>query len=164
MQDIILIAAAAENDALGQDNDLLWHLPDDFKRFKRLTLGYKIIMGRKTFESFPKPLPKRIHIVITRDRNYSPKFPDCIVVHSLKEALNHVDKGETTYIIGGGEIYQLALEIANKIELTRIHHEFEADTFFPRIDETQWKLVASEYHAKDDRHAYDFTYLSYEKK
>lgn len=164
MQDIILIAAAAENNALGRDNDLLWHLPDDFKRFKQFTMGHKIIMGRKTFESFPKPLPQRTHIIITRDRDYRANFPNCQVVHSLKEALDQVDTKERVYIIGGGEIYSLALEVANKIELTRVHHEFGADTFFPEIDEARWTLVASEYHPKDDRHAHDFTYLSYKKK
>ena len=99
MRTITMIAAAAENDALGKDTDLLWHLPDDFKRFKRLTTDHKIIMGRKTFESFPKPLPNRTHIIITRDLNYTVDFTECIVVHSLDEALELV-QNEIAFIIG----------------------------------------------------------------
>ena len=160
-----IVAAAAENDALGKDNELLWHLPDDFKRFKQITSGHKIIMGRKTFESFPKPLPNRTHIIITRDQHYTIDHSLCIVTHSLKDALNLVDKNETAFVIGGGEIYALAMEFANCIELTRVHHSFEeADTFFPKIDTAQWDLIQEVYHPKDDRHKYDFTYLTYKRK
>jgi dihydrofolate reductase len=161
---ISIIAAAAENNALGKDNDLLWHLPDDFKRFKSLTSGHKIIMGRKTFESFPKPLPNRTHIIITRDRNYTVKQKDCLVVHSLQEALKLVEAESLSFIIGGGEIYKQGLEYANQIELTRVHASFEADTFFPEFDEDKWQLTGEEYHPKDERHIYDFTYLTYIRK
>lgn len=159
-----MIAAASENNALGRDNDLLWHLPDDFKRFKKLTTGHNIIMGRKTFESFPKPLPNRVHIIITRDKNYSVEYDDCIVVHSLEDALQRVENDSVSYIIGGGEIYKQAQASATKIELTRVHEFFEADTFFPEIDTDKWELVAEEFHSKDDRHNYDFTYLTYRKR
>ena len=157
-----MIAAAAENNALGKDNDLLWHLPDDFKRFKKLTTGHKIIMGRKTFESFPKPLPNRVHIIITRDRNYKVEYPDCIIVHSLEKALE-LAKKENCFIIGGGEIYKQGEEFANKMELTRVHASFEADTFFPEIDLSRWKLNKEEKHPKDEKHKYAFTYLTYSK-
>ncbi len=163
MNTITLIAAAAENNALGKDNDLLWHLPDDFKRFKKLTTGHKIIMGRKTFESFPKPLPNRTHIIITRDKTYATKYPDCIIVYSLEEALKLCKNDNTTYIIGGGQIYSLAMQYANKIELTRVHESFDADTFFPLIDVNKWNLATEEYHPKDEKHKYDFTYLTYVK-
>ncbi|NAY92286.1 dihydrofolate reductase [Muricauda sp. JGD-17] len=163
MKKLIIIAAAGENNALGKDNDLPWHLPDDFKRFKALTSGHKIIMGRKTLESFPKPLPQREHIVITRDRNYVPKFP-CTVVHSLGAALDLVEENEAAFIIGGGEIYSQAMAHATNIELTRIHTSFEADTFFPEIDETQWTLVKEAHHLKDDKHNHDFTFLTYKRK
>lgn len=163
MKRLIIIAAAAENNALGKDNDLVWHLPDDFKRFKRLTSGHKIIMGRKTLESFPKPLPDREHIVITRDENYMPKFP-CTLVHSIEEAIGLVRDDETAFIIGGGEIYRLSMPLATDIELTRVHGIFEADTFFPEIDETRWELVNEELHPKDDRHKYAFTYLTYRRR
>lgn len=159
-----MIAAAGQNNELGKDNDLLWHLPDDFKRFKRLTSGHKIIMGRKTFESIPKPLPNRTHIVITRDESYNPKF-DAIVVHSLEEALALTTKDDLTYVIGGGEIYTLAEKHAHKIELTRVHGTFDdADTFFPEIDDKVWILIAEEFHPRDDRHDYSFSYLTYTKR
>ena len=164
MKTLIIIAAAAENNALGKDNGLLWHLPDDFKRFKRLTTGHKIIMGRKTFESLKKPLPNRTHIIITRDKNYTVAFKDCIVVNSLDQAIALADN-EISFIIGGGEIYKLAEQHADKIELTRVHANFEnADTFFPEIDESHWMLTKQEFHATDEKHAHSFTYLTYEKK
>ncbi|GLB51074.1 dihydrofolate reductase [Neptunitalea chrysea] len=159
---ITIIAAAAENNALGKDNDLVWHLPDDFKRFKELTTGHHIIMGRKTFESFPKPLPNRTHIVITRKTDYKPE--GCIVVHSLEEAIATVTNDDTPYIIGGGEIYKMAIEVADCIELTRVHGEFEADTFFPEISSKNWKIVDSVFHDKDVKHAYSFTYQTYKRK
>lgn len=158
---ITMIAAAAENNALGKDNDLVWHLPDDFKRFKELTTGHHIIMGRKTFESFPKPLPNRTHVVITRKQNY--KKEGAVVVNSLEEALELAKEDRQPYIIGGGEIYSLALPEADRIELTRVHGTFEADAFFPEIDENNWKLVSSTFHPKDERHQYAFTYLTYER-
>jgi dihydrofolate reductase len=165
LTNVILIAAAAENNALGKNNDLLWHLPDDFKRFKALTTGHPIIMGRKTFESFPKPLPNRIHIIITREKNYRADFDNCFVVNSLEEALILSETyNDTVFIIGGGEIYALALKQANKIELTRVHESFEADTFFPELDLKRWDLIQEDYHPKDKKHKYDFTYLSYELK
>lgn len=165
MQTVCMIAAAGEDNSLGKDNDLLWHLPDDFKRFKNLTTGHPIIMGRKTYETFPKPLPKRRHIIITRDKNYRTNFDECNVTHSLLEALE-LCKGEPLcYIIGGGEIYAQGEKFSNKIELTRVHTTFEdADTFFPNIDLKKWELVAEEYHPIDERHKYAFTYLTYERK
>ncbi|WP_411030193.1 dihydrofolate reductase [Spongiimicrobium sp. 3-5] len=164
MQTITIIAAVAENNALGKDNDLLWHLPDDFKRFKALTTGHKIIMGRKTFESFPKPLPNRTHIIITRNKDYEVPLPQCIVVHSLSDALKLVENDATSYIIGGGEIYKAGMEFANKIELTRVHASLEADTFFPDIDDEVWELVSTTHHPADEKHKYGFTYLTYEKR
>ncbi|WP_422350292.1 dihydrofolate reductase [Flagellimonas sp.] len=163
MKQLIMIAAAAENNALGINNDLPWHLPDDFKRFKQLTSGHKIIMGRKTLESFPKALPNREHIAITRDKNYQPKFP-CQIVHSLESALDLVGSEETAFIIGGGEVYRLGMDFATKIELTRVHTEVEADTFFPEIDEQVWELVHEDFHPADEKHKHSFTYLTYRRK
>ncbi|WP_340075372.1 dihydrofolate reductase [Leptobacterium sp. I13] len=158
---ITMIAAAAENNALGKDNDLVWHLSDDFKRFKALTTGHAIIMGRKTFESFPKLLPNRTHIIITRKKDYHPE--GCIVVNSIETALKAAGTDPQPFIIGGGEIYELGMPYADKIELTRVHAAFEADTFFPEIDPDKWRLVSEIYHPKDRRHNYDFTYLTYER-
>lgn len=159
---ITMIAAAAENNALGKDNDLVWHLPDDFKRFKKLTSGHHIIMGRKTFESFPKLLPDRTHVIITRKKDYSPE--NTIVVHSMKEALKVSKLDDEAFIIGGGEIYKMGMEHADRIELTRVHGEFEADTHFPEIDKSEWEIVKDQFHDKDEKHDYSFTYLTYERK
>lgn len=159
---LTMIAAAAENNALGKDNDLVWHLPDDFKRFKRLTSGHYIIMGRKTFESFPKLLPNRTHVIITRQKDYNPE--GTIVVNSLDEAIRVSKLDEQPFIIGGGEIYKMGIDVADRIELTRVHGEFDADTYFPEIDENEWELVKEEFHDKDEKHDKSFTYLTYERK
>lgn len=159
---VILIAAAAKNNALGKNNDLIWHLPDDFKRFKAITSGHYIIMGRKTFESFPKPLPNRTHVVITRQKGYQPE--GCIVVDSIEKALAISPKNENVFIIGGGEIYTLGFPFAQKIELTRVHNDFEADVFFPEIDLKQWKLIEEEFHLKDEKHKYDFSFQTFIRK
>jgi dihydrofolate reductase len=159
---ITMIAAAAENNALGKNNELVWHLPNDFKRFKNLTSGHHIIMGRKTFESFPKPLPNRTHIVITRQKNYAPA--GCIVVHSIEEAIEICPKNENSYIIGGGEIYTLAMPFSDKIELTLVHHSFEADAFFPAINLEEWEIINSELQPKDEKHLFNYTYQTYSRK
>lgn len=160
---LVIIAAASENNVLGIDNDLPWHLPDDFKRFKKLTTGHKIIMGRKTLESFPKALPNREHLVITRDPNYKPKF-ECHVFNSLKAALDYSQQDAQSFIIGGGEVYRQAMDFATDIELTRVHATIEGDTFFPDIDLTDWELINEEFHPKDDRHKYAFTFQTYKRK
>ena len=157
----ILIAATSQNNALGKDNKIIWHLPDDFKRFKELTSGHHIIMGRKTFESFPKPLPNRTHVLITRQKNYNPE--GCIVVNSIEDAFEICPKNEDVFLIGGAEIYKLGLPLTDKIELTFINETFEADAFFPEIDFSEWKLTNEEFHPKDEKHAHDFSFQTYIK-
>lgn len=159
---ITLIAAVAENNALGKDNQLLWHLPDDFKRFKTVTSGHYIIMGRKTFESFPKPLPNRTHVIITRQKDFHPE--GCIIVDSVQNAISVCPKDEEIFIIGGGEIYKQSIEIADKLDITKVHHSFDADTFFPEIDTAEWILDTSEFHSKDEKHLFDFTFETYLRK
>ena len=159
---ITIIAAAGKNNELGKDNDLVWHLPDDFKRFKKLTTGHHIIMGRKTFESFPKPLPNRTHIVITRNKNYKPE--GVIVVHAMEEALKIAEQDEQPFIIGGGEIYKLGMNVAHKIELTLVNNTFDADTFFPEISSEKWELIAEELHEKDEKHDFEFIYQTFLRK
>ncbi len=160
---LTIIVAAAENNAIGKDNQLIWHLSDDLKRFKILTNGHHIIMGRKTFESFPKPLPNRTHIVITRQPNY--QAPDgVVVVNTLENAINMAKNDPQPFIIGGGEIYKQAMGIADKIEITRVHGRFEADTFFSEIDSSIWKKTSSEFHEKDDKNEYDFTFITYVRR
>src|SRR5690606_17701296 len=158
---LTLIAAAGENNELGKDNDLPWHLPDDFKRFKKLTTGHHILMGRRTFESFPQPLPDRTHVVITRRENY--KKGGIIVVHSIERAVELSKDDPQPFIIGVVEIIKISMDIDDENELRRIHGTFEADTLFPEIDEKDWKLVAEKFHEKDEKHAYAFTYLTYER-
>jgi dihydrofolate reductase len=135
-----MIAAVAENNALGKNNDLLWHLPNDFKRFKAVTSGHHIIMGRKTFESFPKPLPNRTHVIITRQKDY--KYEGCIVVSDLENAIAACPKNEAVYIIGGGEIYTQSISFADQLDITRVHHSFDADVYFPEIDPKIWELTS----------------------
>ena len=156
---VTMVAAAAENNALGKDNDLVWHLPDDFKRFKKITSHHHIIMGRKTFESFPKLLPNRTHVVITRQKNYNRE--GIIVAHTLEEALEACKGEDEVFIIGGGQIYKQALPYTDQIELTRVHESFEADAFFPELDESTWTLKNSIHHGKDERHKFEFSYLTY---
>ncbi|HEU4496676.1 MAG TPA: dihydrofolate reductase [Flavobacterium sp.] len=156
---ITIIAAAAENNALGLNNALLWHLPDDFKRFRQITTGHHIIMGRKTFESFPKPLPDRTHVIVTRQKSYHPE--GCLIAGSIEEAISIAPKEETVFIIGGSEIYNLALPFADTIELTRVHESFEADAFFPEIDRTEWELISEEHHPADEKHKFGFTYQTF---
>ncbi len=159
---IVIIVAASENNIIGKDNDLLWHLPKDFKRFKALTTGHPIIMGRKTFQSLPGILPNRKHIVVTRNKNYSKE--GVIVVASLEKAIAVAKKeSEKIYIIGGGEIYKQSMEVADIIELTRVHADIKGDTCFPEIDMDSWKLSKSEKVAKDQKHKYDFTFLTYHR-
>ena len=160
--ELTIIAAAAENNALGKDNQLIWSLPNDMQRFKRLTLGHHIIMGRKTFESFPKPLPNRTHIVITNQKNY--KVPEgVLVVNSLEAALKKVNHDVQPFIIGGGQIYKQAMAVADKIELTRVHATFDADAFFPEIDASNWKEIGRSFHKKDDKNEYDYSFITYER-
>jgi len=159
---IIMIAAVAENNALGKNNDLLWHLPLDFKRFKEITSGHHIIMGRKTFESFPKPLPNRTHIVISRQENYNPE--GCIVVENLEKAIAVCPKNESSFIIGGGEIYAQSIDIANQLDITRVHHSFDADVFFPEIDPGIWELTSEIFNPKDEKHLFDYTFQTFVRK
>jgi len=160
--ELTIIVAAAENNAIGLGNKLIWHLSDDLKRFKSLTNGHHIIMGRKTFESFPKPLPNRTHIVITRQPNYNAPA-GVIVVNSLEDAIDASKNDSQPFIIGGGEIYKQAMLLADKIELTRVHENFEADTFFPEIDTIFWKETANTFNKKDENHEHEFSFLTYER-
>lgn len=160
---ITIIAAIGRNYELGKDNKLLWHLPSDFNHFKRLTTGHCIIMGRKTFESLPKLLPNRKHIVITRQTNFTAE--GCHIVSSLQEAISVAQTtDENPFVIGGGEIYHQAILIANKLEITWVDADFQADTFFPEINPKCWNLVKSEFHPKDEKHQFDFYFQTYTKK
>ncbi|MFY7811933.1 MAG: dihydrofolate reductase [Flavobacterium sp.] len=158
---ITLIAAIGTNNELGKNNELLWHLPKDFKRFKELTSHHTIIMGRKTFESLPGILPNRKHIIISRNKNL--EILDTTIVYSLNEALE-ITKNENIFIIGGGQIYKESIEIADFLEITRVEVSIEADTFFPEIDESKWELIHQELNFKDEKHPYNFNFETYKKR
>lgn len=164
MREICMIAAAADNNAIGKDNDLLWHLPLDFKHFKTLTTGHTIIMGRKTFESFPKPLPNRKHLVITRNKDYQIEAPDCRVHFSLEAALEACKTEAKVFIIGGGEIYKIGYPLATSIALTRVHVSLPADAFFPEIAPKDFKCISSRPMPADEKHAYAYTFEHYERR
>jgi dihydrofolate reductase len=157
-QRLTLIAAIDENRVLGKDNQLIWHLPEDLKHFKRLTTGHAIIMGRKTFESLPRALPNRQNIVVTRNPNYVAE--NATVCNSLDEAIAAAHQDNQPFIIGGGQIYQQAIDLAAVIELTKIHAKFEGDVFFPPIDTEQWSMEKEERMEHPD---FDFSFLTYTK-
>jgi len=159
---ITIIAAIAKNNALGKDNKLIWYLPADLKRFKKVTLGHHIIMGRKTFESLGKPLPNRTTIIITRNKNYTQH--GCIVVNSLNEAIEATKEDENPYILGGAEIYKQALDIADKLDLTFVHQNFEADVFFPEIDFNIWKETSREDFNSDEKNKFNYSFVTYLRK
>ena len=161
-KEITIIAAISENNGLGKNNKLIWHIPDDLKRFKKLTLGHSVIMGRKTFESIAKPLPQRKNIILTRNKNYKAK--GALIAHNVKEALNFCQNDNQPFIIGGAEIYKLFMNISNKIELTRIHKSYDGDAFFPEILEEKWKLVKSKKNNLNETKIINFSYLTYIKK
>jgi len=161
---ISLIVAAAENNAIGKNNQLLWHLPNDLKFFKNTTWGMPVIMGRKTFESVNKPLPGRFNIVITRQADW--KADGVIVASDLQDALKKAAETNCKefFIIGGGEIYKQAFQLADKIYLTRVHTEIEGDTFFPVIDESKWQQDSIQEFTADEKHAFAYSFQTWEAK
>jgi dihydrofolate reductase len=140
-----IITAISKNYCIGKNNNLLWHIPDDLKRFKKTTLEHTVIMGRKTYEALPKkPLKDRRNIIITRDKHYSKTHKDIIIVHSIDEAINYSDKQKENFIIGGSQIYKEFMNKVNKIYLTLVHKEYEGDAFFPKINLYEWKVTKKE--------------------
>jgi dihydrofolate reductase len=159
---ITFVVAAAENNAIGKDNQLLWKLPTDLKHFQTITLGHTIIMGRKTFDSMGKPLPRRRNIVITRNPDL--EIDGAEVTQSLDEALNLCQDEEEVFVIGGAEIYKAALEKTDKIFLTRVHQNFEGDAYFPELDPKKWVETAREYHEPDEKNPIAFSFITLESK
>lgn len=159
---ITLIAALAENRVIGKDNDLIWHLSADLKRFKALTTGHHIIMGRKTFESIGKPLPNRTTVIISRNTDY--KVDGCFTVHSLQAAIDFAKADEQAFIIGGAEIYKQALSLVDRMELTRVEAEFDGDAFFPEFDEKNWNCIHSERHQDSKNPELFFRFETWDRK
>ncbi|MCB9202677.1 MAG: dihydrofolate reductase [Flavobacteriales bacterium] len=157
---ITIIVAYSENRIIGSNNSLLWKISDDLKRFKKLTLNHPIIMGRKTFDSLPNPLPKRQNIVISRNPE---KLPEQVYgVDSLEKAIEKAKEFDSdVFIIGGGEIYKQALPYADVLEVTLVHTEIEGDTSFPYLDMNQWSILSNETFFKSDKNEYDFTFITY---
>ena len=160
---ISIISAIGKNNEIGKKNGLLWNLPADMKHFREVTSEHTVIMGQKTFESIGRPLPNRRNIVITLDKNYLRHGVD--IVYSPKELDALSDKKTENFIIGGGQIYKLFIDKADKLYITHVDAEFpDADTFFPEIDKNKWEKIKSEKHLKDDLNKYDLEFTEYIKK
>lgn len=159
---ISIIAALSENFVIGDNNQLIWHLPNDLRHFKQLTNGKTIIVGRKTYESIGKALAKRQNIIVTRNKDFT--APNCEISHSLNEALTIANNIDEIMIIGGAQIYEQALSIATKMYLTIVHQHFEGDTRFPQWDTQQWQQIECIRHAADEKNAYDYSFLTYERQ
>jgi len=155
------VVAIAENNAIGKNNELLWHLPNDLKHFKQITSSHTVIMGRKTYDSVGKPLPNRRNIVVTRQHI---AIEGCEVVHSVEEALKLCQSEQEVFIIGGAEIYKLALPLLNRVYLTVVHHDFDGDAYFPELDKTRWIETAREEHEIDEKHAIPYTFITLERQ
>jgi dihydrofolate reductase len=157
---ITLVVAAADNGVIGRDGTLPWHLPDDLKRFKRLTLGKPVVMGRKTFESIGKPLPGRTNIVLTRDPNY--RSEAVLVAHDVHGALRAAAGAAEVMVIGGADVFRLLLPRAGRVHLTRVHAHVAGDVLWPELDGS-WRRITSEPHDADERHAHAMTFEVWEK-
>ncbi|MBN2681963.1 MAG: dihydrofolate reductase [Bacteroidales bacterium] len=163
MKKISIIVAVAENNAIGRDNDLLCHLSEDLKRFKKLTTGNFVVMGKRTFESLPRrPLPNRENMVLTDIKDE--KIEGCIMAYSIDDAVEKMSNELENFIIGGGSVYSQFLPIANRLYLTKIHASFNADTFFPEIDFSQWNVLEKEDVEKTENDDYSYTYYILERK
>ena len=161
-RELTIIAAVSINNVIGNNNKLIWKLSNDLKRFKNLTTNHSVIMGRKTFESLPNPLPGRDNIVITRDTNYSK--PNIQVCSSIEDAINLTKTDTQPFIIGGGEIYTQTINIVDRIELTRVHEEFDGDAYFPEIPLDIFELINEENYNSDLENEFDYSYLTYKKR
>ncbi len=162
MSTVSLVVAADEEGGIGRGGGLPWHLPADLKHFRALTMGKPVIMGRRTWESIGRPLPGRRNVVVSRQPSL--QVPGCEVAGSLDDALRLVDDAAEACVIGGAEIYRLALPLADLIHLTRVHARVEADTFLPPLDPREWRLQSREEHAADERHAYPFSFITLERR
>ena len=158
-KNITIIAAIGENNELGLDNKLIWSIKEDLRRFKKLTTGHSIIMGRKTFESISKALPGRLNIVLTKNKNF--KFKNVSIASNIHEAIELTKDDEQPFIIGGSEIYSLFINMAQTIELTRVHNSFRADTYFPNINFSKWNKI---YEEKFNLDNLSYSFITYKKK
>ena len=158
-----IIVAVAKNNVIGKDNKLIWHLPEDLKRFKELTIGHNIIMGRKTFESLGKILPNRKHIILCNDMEMNINNENVEILEDISMLKKYIDSEEENFIIGGGTIYKILLPYAKKIYLTKIHEEFDGDVYFPEIKQEEWKIIKKEKGLKNEKNLFDYEYITYER-
>jgi len=160
---ISIIVAIASNGAIGRNNDLLWNIPADLKRFRKLTTGNCLIMGKNTWYSLPKrPLPNRVNIVLTDDPCEC--MEDCVSSYSVEDALSKCQEGKEVFVIGGGMVYRQFLEIADRLYITHVHKDFDADTFFPAIDPVDWMEVEREDHRMDEQAGFSYSYVTYMRR
>lgn len=159
-----IIVAIGNSNVIGKDNKLIWHLPNDLKRFKELTTGKTIIMGRKTFESLGRVLPKRKHIVLCRSGKLNIDDERVEIVKDVADLENYINDSEEHFVIGGASIYKLLLDKTNKMYITKINEDFDGDTFFPQFDEKEWKIVEREKGIKDEQNPYDYEFITYVRK
>lgn len=159
-----IIVAISKNNVIGKDNKLIWHLPEDLKRFKKLTTGHTIIMGRKTFESLGRVLPNRKHIVITNNANMQIEDENVELIHDIKMLNKFINSEEEHFIIGGATIYKLLMPYANKMYITRINEEFEGDVYFPELDKKVWKEIEREKGIRNEKNPFDYEYVTYIRK
>ena len=159
---LAMIVAASENNVIGVDGDLPWRLSSDLIRFKKLTMGHHIIMGRKTFDSIGRLLPGRTTVIVTRQTDF--EFEGAKTVHSIEEAIAVCEQDDCPFITGGAEIYRLALPMVNELHLTKVHKEIDGDTFLPEIDWDQWELVSSERHEQDKKNKVDYSFEIYHRR
>lgn len=161
----IIVAISASNNAIGKDNSLLWHISEDLKRFKEITSGHKILMGRKTFESLPGILPNREHIILTRDKNFNVDSDKVTIINNIEDAIKYYkDSNEEIFIIGGGEVYKEFLPFANKLYLTKVYKDFDADTFFPQINLDEWKVIHTSETKIDEKSGLNFDFIDLLRK
>lgn len=157
---ISIIVAVAQNGVIGDKNSLLWHISEDMRFFKRTTSGHPVIMGRKTYESLGRPLPNRTNVVISRTMG---EIEGCTVVHSLEEAIALFPAEEEVFVIGGAQIYALALDVADRFYLTRVGHDYEGDTSFPKWDESKWQLISREAYEQGEKYPHPFAFEIYDR-
>lgn len=159
-----IVVAKGKNNIIGKDNKLIWSLPEDKQRFKKLTTGHVIIMGRKTFESLGKVLENRKHIVFTQNENFKVEDKNVQIVHSMLEIKEYIDNQEENFVIGGAMIYRLLMPYVQKMYVTEINKDFEGDAFFPKIDLNIWKETSREKGTQAESNAFDYDFVIYEKK
>lgn len=159
-----IIVAIANDNVIGKDNKLIWHLPEDLKRFKSLTTGHTIIMGRKTFESLGRVLPNRKHVILCNDMEMKVDNENVEILEDISQLKQYIDSDEENFVIGGATIYKLLMPYANKLYITKINESFEGDVYFPQIDEKEWQEVKREKGLKNEENPFDYDYIDYVRK